>query len=105
MAIGQIAGQARIDYASGSVQNLRISIVKMENRTLDTSGLVCPIPILKAKKALGEMSAGSMLKVVATDPASPKDFIAFCKASGNSLLESGSTDGQFWFLIQRGDRI
>jgi tRNA 2-thiouridine synthesizing protein A len=72
----------------------------MANRTLDTSGLVCPIPILKARKALGEMSAGAVLEVLATDPAAPKDFIAFCKATGNRLMDSGNRDGLYWFLIR-----
>ena len=73
----------------------------MVKRTLDTSGLVCPIPILKAKKALGEMSAGAILEVLATDPAAPKDFVAFCNATGNRLMDSGSRDGLYWFLIRR----
>ncbi len=73
----------------------------MADRTLDTSGLVCPIPILKARKALGEMAAGSVLEVLATDPAAPKDFLAFCKATGNSLMESGRRDGLYRFLIRR----
>lgn len=73
----------------------------MADRTLDTAGLVCPIPILKAKKALGEMPAGSTLEVIASDPAAPKDFVAFCKATGNALLESGMRDGMYWFLICR----
>ncbi len=73
----------------------------MADVTLDTSGLSCPIPILKAKKALANMAAGATLEVVATDPAAPKDFEAFCRATGNGLLESGSRGQSFWFLIQR----
>ena len=73
----------------------------MADVTLDTSGLACPIPILKAKKALATMAAGATLEVLATDPAAPKDFEAFCRATGNGLLESGNRGLAFWFLIQR----
>lgn len=74
----------------------------MIDRTLDVSGLACPIPILKAKKALTEMASGATLEVLATDPAAPKDFVAFCKATGNALVDSGMRGGTFWFLIKRG---
>ncbi len=73
----------------------------MADRTLDTTGLVCPIPILKARKALADMVSGTLLEVVATDPAAPKDFVAFCKATGNRLVDSGMRGEQFWFLIRR----
>ena len=73
----------------------------MTDRTLDTSGLTCPIPILKAKKALTEMVPGATLEVVATDPAAPKDFEAFCRASGHQLLESREQLGIYRFLIRR----
>jgi tRNA 2-thiouridine synthesizing protein A len=73
----------------------------MADRILDTSGLVCPIPILKASKALREMSAGTVLEVLATDPAAEKDFVAFCKATGNRLMDSGNRGGLYWFLIRR----
>ena len=71
------------------------------DHTLDTTGLVCPIPILKAKKALAGMTAGSRLEVVATDPAAPKDFEAFCRASGNKLLQSLESAGAYRFIIER----
>ncbi len=73
----------------------------MADRSLDTTGLTCPIPILKAKKTLTEMLPGATLEVVATDPAAPKDFEAFCRASGNVLLESGEAMGTYRFLIRR----
>ena len=72
----------------------------MADRSLDTSGLTCPIPILKAKKALTGMPIGATLEVIATDPAAPKDFAAFCRATGNILLESGETKGTYRFVIQ-----
>ncbi len=71
------------------------------DRTIDTSGLACPIPILKTKKALSEMPAGTMLEVVATDPAAPKDFDAFCRATGNTLEQSWEDAGAYRFLIRR----
>lgn len=72
------------------------------DRLLDTSGLTCPIPILKAKKALSEMRAGATLAVLATDAAAPKDFAAFCRASGHQLLESTETGETYRFLIRHG---
>jgi tRNA 2-thiouridine synthesizing protein A len=56
------------------------------DKELDTRGLNCPVPILRAKKALADMQTGSVLKVVATDPGAVKDFQAFCKQTGNELL-------------------
>lgn len=74
----------------------------MADQILDTSGLTCPIPILKAKKALTALPGGATLEVVATDPAAPKDFEAFCRATGNVLLESFEAGGTYRFLIRRG---
>ncbi len=71
------------------------------DHNLDTSGLTCPIPILKAKKTLADMAAGATLHILATDPAAPKDFEAFCRATGHVLVDSGDTSGTFWFVIRR----
>ncbi len=68
---------------------------------LDVRKLACPLPILRAKKALSGMSGGQVLKVVATDEGSPKDFADFCKKTGNELLSSAAADGEFTFLIRR----
>ena len=68
---------------------------------LDASGLNCPLPILRAKKAIAELSSGQVLKIVATDPGSVKDFEAFCKQTGNTLLSSGEEDGKFVFMIKK----
>ena len=68
--------------------------------TLDTSGLTCPIPILKAKKALASLPVGSTLEILATDPAAPKDFEAFCRATGHVLVESSERGGLYRFLIR-----
>lgn len=68
---------------------------------LDVSGLNCPMPLLKAKKALNGLAAGALLKVVATDPASVRDFEVFSRQSGNVLLESKQSDGRFEFLLRK----
>ena len=71
------------------------------DQELDASGLNCPLPILRAKKALGTMSSGQVLRIVATDPGSVKDFDAFAKQTGNQLMESGEEGGKFVFLIKK----
>ncbi len=70
------------------------------DRELDVRGLNCPLPILRAKKALGELSTGQVLKVMATDPGSVKDFQAFCKQTGNELL-SHSEGAEFTFFMKK----
>ncbi len=72
----------------------------MATQTLDTKGMNCPLPILKAKKALGGLATGDTLEVLATDPGSVKDFEAFCRQTGNELLESNEDSGIFSFLIK-----
>ncbi|MFT5220506.1 MAG: tRNA 2-thiouridine synthesizing protein A [Planctomycetota bacterium] len=67
----------------------------------DASGLNCPLPILKSKKALSKLSGGDVLYIVATDPGSVKDFGSFCKQTGNELLESSEADGKFHFYIKK----
>ena len=74
----------------------------MADRTLDLRGLKCPLPLLKARKALLAMPPGAALEVFADDPLSPIDFAAYCRQSGDALLESGETDAVFRFLIRRG---
>lgn len=71
------------------------------DQELDASGLNCPLPILRAKKALGAMEAGQVLRIIATDPGSVKDFEAFSKQTGNELMESGEEGGKFTFLIKK----
>lgn len=68
---------------------------------LDVRQLACPLPILRAKKSLSAMSAGQVLKIVATDKGSPKDFIDFCSKTGNELLSSMEQGDEFVFLIRR----
>ena len=73
----------------------------MTEQVLDAQGLNCPLHILKAKKALKDMPTGSTLRILATDPGSVADFAAFCRTTGNELLES-KQDGKIYnFLIKR----
>ncbi len=71
------------------------------NVKLDASGLNCPLPILKAKKQLNSLDSGQVLYIVATDSGSVKDFDAFCKQTGHSLLESTEADGKYHYYIQK----
>ena len=68
---------------------------------LDARGLNCPLPILKAKKALKDLAAGETLKVVSTDPGSVSDFAAFCRSTGNELLEQSENGGVYTYLIRK----
>lgn len=71
------------------------------DKDLDARGLNCPLPILRAKKALGEIQSGQVLRVVATDPGSIKDFEAFCKQTGHALLSQSQSDKEFTFFLQK----
>ncbi len=73
----------------------------MADHTLDAKGLNCPLPILKARKALKDVPAGEVLEILTTDPGSVADFQAFCRQTGNELVESTSDDATFRFLIKR----
>ncbi len=72
----------------------------MADQTLDAKGLNCPLPILRAKKALQGVQPGGTLEVLATDPGAVKDFEAFCRTTGNELVES-STEGKVYRFILR----
>ena len=69
---------------------------------LDARGLNCPLPILKAKKAINGLETGQVLKIVATDPGSVKDFEAFAKQTGNALVESAQDGDEYTFLLKKG---
>jgi len=71
------------------------------DRELDASGLNCPLPILRAKKALSDMERGTTLRVISTDPGSVKDFEAFAKQTNNPLLSSGEEGGKFVFVLKK----
>jgi tRNA 2-thiouridine synthesizing protein A len=71
------------------------------NRELDTRGLNCPLPILKAKKALAEMVTGELLRVVSTDAGSVRDFQAFARQTGNELVEQTTSGTEFMHVLKR----
>jgi tRNA 2-thiouridine synthesizing protein A len=86
----------------------QLSLMKMapENsqngETLDAEGLICPLPVLRAGKAIKVLEIGAELTVLATDPAAPKDFKAFCEQAGHELVLSTESDGFFTFVLRRG---
>jgi tRNA 2-thiouridine synthesizing protein A len=71
------------------------------DKELDTRGLNCPLPILKAKKALADMSSGEVLKVMATDPGSMRDFQAFARQTGNDLVQQDTVGQEFVHFLRR----
>lgn len=71
------------------------------DKELDTRGLNCPLPILRTKKALAGIQPGQVLKIVATDPGSVKDFETFSKQTGNALLSQSEANGEFTFLMRK----
>ncbi len=71
------------------------------DKEIDTRGLNCPLPILRAKKALADMTSGQVLKIVATDPGSVRDFQAFAKQTGNQLLAQNTVDREFIHFLKR----
>ena len=72
------------------------------DQELDARGLNCPLPIPRAKKTLNGMGAGALLKIIATDPGSVKDFQAFATQTGNELMSSSEENGEFHFLLKKG---
>jgi TusA-related sulfurtransferase len=70
-------------------------------RELDARGLNCPLPILKAKKALAEMTSGQLLRVLSTDPGSVRDFQAFARQTGNELVEQTSAASEYAHVLRR----
>ena len=71
------------------------------NKELDTRGLNCPLPILKAKKALADMASGQLLRVVSTDAGSVRDFQAFARQTGNDLVEQTTAGADFMHVLRR----
>lgn len=71
------------------------------NKELDARGLNCPLPILRCKKALVDIQPGQVLKIMATDPGSVKDFQAFCKQTGHELLSQEEHDGEYHFWMKK----
>ena len=68
---------------------------------LDARQLACPLPILRVKKSLSQMTSGQIIRVVATDKGAPNDFEEFCRQTGNVLLSSVAIDGEFVFFLRR----
>ena len=73
----------------------------MADKVLDAKGLNCPLPILKAKKALKDVPADGTLEILATDPGAVADFQAFCRTTGNELVEHSEEGGTYKFLIRK----
>jgi TusA-related sulfurtransferase len=71
------------------------------DKELDARGLNCPLPILKAKKALAEMASGQTLKIIATDGGSVRDFQAFAKQTGNDLMSQETVNGEYVTVLKR----
>lgn len=78
-----------------------MSDVIKEDQVLDCSGMLCPVPVVKARKAIQTMELGQILKMIATDPGSPPDMEAWSRQTGNELLRSMQEDGKFIFYIRR----
>ena len=89
---------AQVDTGKTMQQPIDAIIASKE---IDTRGLNCPLPILRAKKALSDMSTGQVLKIVATDPGSMRDFQAFSKQTGNELLAQHTIDREFIHFVKR----
>jgi len=73
----------------------------MADQVLDAKGLNCPLPILKAKKALKSLESGQTLEILSTDPGSVADFAAFCRTTGNDLVEQSDDAGVWTYLIRK----
>ena len=71
------------------------------SKTLDASGLSCPLPIVKTKKEIDSMTSGQVLEIISTDPGSKNDMTAWCKRTGNELLESAEEGGKFKFYVKK----
>lgn len=68
---------------------------------LDVKGLACPLPVLRARKAMKQVATGEVLEVIATDPGAVEDFKTFCEVTGHELVDSAAADGVFTFLIRK----
>jgi len=71
------------------------------DREIDTRGLNCPLPILRTKKALNELTSGQVLRVVATDPGAMRDFQAFSRQTGHALLQAAEASGEYVFMLRK----
>jgi tRNA 2-thiouridine synthesizing protein A len=99
-----IADVARkLPYSVGALQRSHLLLWRslLADKTLDARGLTCPLPILKAKKALADVPVGGTLEVLATDPGAVEDFQAFARSTGNTLVEQTEAAGVYRSLIKR----
>jgi len=90
-------GFAQMFQSLNFMENNKMSF----DKELDTRGMNCPLPILKTKKALADMTAGQILKVVSTDAGSVKDMQAFANQTGNALMSSSEEKGEYIFMMQK----
>lgn len=74
----------------------------MSRTVLDVTGLACPLPVLRANKAIKALPAGDELEVLATDPAAPADFVAYCETAGHALVASTEAGGVFKIVVRKG---
>jgi len=95
MAAGSRASGGGLTFET--IQGIEMNI----DKEIDTRGLNCPLPILKAKKSLNEMQSGQLLRVVSTDPGSVRDFQAFSRQTGNDLIEQQTTGADFIHVLRR----
>lgn len=86
---------------AGSSRNVPKWLAMEFTKEIDTRGLNCPLPILRAKKALTELVSGQVLKITSTDPGSVRDFAAFAKQTGHNLVESGEANKEFLFFLKK----
>ena len=87
-------------YIVSALDRDRVTMTTFD-KDLDVRGLNCPLPILRAKKALAELTSGQVLRVLATDPGSVKDFQAFAKQTGNQLLSHAEAEKVFTFFMKK----
>lgn len=86
---------------NGAIQPDTEYPMESHDSEIDLSGLNCPLPILRTKKALSAMESGKVLKVIATDPGAVKDFEVFARQTGHALLQSQENSGKYYFLLRK----
>jgi tRNA 2-thiouridine synthesizing protein A len=88
-------------YFGYNAETAGLEVFMQFNKELDTRGLNCPLPILRTKKAMTDMTPGEVLKIVATDPSAMKDFQAFAKQTGHELLYAAEVNKEYLFLLRK----
>jgi tRNA 2-thiouridine synthesizing protein A len=90
-----------IHYYVSCSEEARMNDVIKEDRVLDCSGMLCPLPVVKTSKAIKELQSGQILKMIATDPGAPPDMEAWSRQTGNELLRSMQEGGKFVFFLRK----